>query len=124
LNQLGEDPSGATGVQEGHLMTPGSGPRDLVDEFEALLLELGEGFREIGDAIRDVVQSLAPFLQEASDSGIRIKWLQQLHGSDEADPDALAREFLHRGTFFASHAFEKRTRLLQGGYGHGDVVQR
>jgi hypothetical protein len=67
---------------------------------------------------------LASFLQEAPDSGIRIQWLQELYGSDEADSNTLAWEFLHRGTFFPCQAFEKRAGLLKGGHGHGDVVQR
>jgi hypothetical protein len=87
-------------------VAPGPGSRDLVDEFEALLLELGKGFREIRDAIGNVVEVLAPFLQEASDSGFGIQRLQEFDGSDEADAYTLGGKFLYVGTGSPGQEFE------------------
>jgi hypothetical protein len=94
-------------------MATGPGSWDFVDEVEALLPEAGQGLGEVWDAIRDMVQSLAPFLQEASNGCIRIQGLQELDGSDEADPNTLARKLLHRGASFAAEAFEEEGGLLQ-----------
>ena len=105
-------------------MSPGADAGGFVDEFEPLRLQAAERFREIGDPVGDVVKALAPFLQEATDGGIGRQGLEKFDGPDEEDPDTLRREVLHRGTRVLGHELEERTGLLQGGDGHGNVVQR
>jgi hypothetical protein len=111
-------------VEKGHLVAPGPEARSLIDEFHALLLQPGQGFREISDPVRNVMEALASTLEESSHRRVRAQRLDEFDGSDEEDSDALIREFLHRGTRIPGHALEEGTSLLEGGNGHGDVVQR
>jgi len=98
--------------------------RCFVDEVQPVLFETRQGFREIRDPVCDVMESLAPTLQEASNGSFGAERFHELDGPDEEDPDALSRQFLRRGTGPSCQEFEKRRGLLEGGDGHGDVVQR
>ncbi len=62
LHQLDEETSRAPGMEESNLVAAGPEAWSLVDEIEAFVLQPGEGYRKIGDSVRDVMESLAPFL--------------------------------------------------------------
>ena len=124
LNQLDEEPSGTPGVKEGNLVATGSEARNLIDELQPLLPQAGKGLREIGDPVGDVMEALASTLEETPHWGVLAQGFDELDGPDKEDPDALCRQLLHRGTGVPGHELEERTSLLEGGDGHGDVVQR
>jgi hypothetical protein len=124
LNELDQEPPGASGVEEGDLVATGSEARSFIDELQPLLLQAGQGFREIRDPVGDVMEALAPTLQETPHRGVGAQGLDELDGPDKEDPDTLGRKLLHRGTGVPGHELEQGTSLLEGGDGHGDVVQR
>jgi len=70
------------------------------------------------------METLASPLKKTPHWGVRAQGLDELDGPDEKDPDALCRQLFHRGTGVPGHELEQRTSLLEGGDGHGDVVQR
>jgi hypothetical protein len=70
------------------------------------------------------METLASPLKKTPHWGVWAQGLDELDGPDEEDPDALCRQLLHRGTGVPGHELEQRTSLLEGGDGHGDVVQR
>ncbi|MCJ7628730.1 MAG: hypothetical protein MUO50_10125 [Longimicrobiales bacterium] len=106
------------------MVATGSEAGRLVDEFQPLLLQTGQGFREIGDPVGDVMEAWAPTLEETPYGGVGAEGLDEFDGPDKKDPDTLSRQLLYRGTVFPSHELEQRASLLEGGDGHGDVVQR
>ena len=96
----------------------------FVDKIEPFLRQAGEGFREIGDAVGDVMEALAPFLKEAPNRRIMAQGFNQFDGPSEEDSDTLIRELLDRGTGVSGHEFEQGDRPLEGSDGYGDVVKR
>lgn len=110
-------------MKERDLVTPGAEPRGFINEFDAFALQLRKGFGKIRNPIGDVVEALAPFLQESTDRGIGSQGLHELDGADEKDTDALVRKLLHGGTRVVGYELEQGGRLLQGSDGYGDVVQ-
>ena len=70
-------------------MSFGTRARNPVDELDALRLEAGEfGFDVVG-AVREVVESRPPTLEEATDCRLRVQWLQEFDSADEGDADSL-----------------------------------
>jgi hypothetical protein len=104
-------------------MAAGSRSGFLVDELVPLVAQSGESLGKIGDTEGDMVKSRSTPFQETSHRGLGTQGLQKLDGSDEPDPHTLGRDFLDGGTGFSGQGFEKTRGLLQGGYGHGNVVQ-
>jgi hypothetical protein len=110
-------------VQESDVVTPGSGTGLGVDEMDPAFTETGEGLLKIRNPIGDVMKTRATALQEAPHSGLGPEGLQEFDGAREGNPDTLGLQGFHRGTAFPGQEFEKTAGLLQGGHGHGDVVQ-
>ena len=123
MDQLDKEPSGASGVKEGHLVTAGSRARFLVDELQSLFLQTGEGFGEVRNPIGDVMKAWASPVKEASDRGVCMYWLDELDGPYEKDPHALVCDLLHGGTGVTGHELEQGAGFFEGSNGHGDVVQ-
>jgi hypothetical protein len=71
-----------------------------------------------------MVEARSAASEETAHRGIGGHGLDELEGADEADADTLSPDFLGWGTGFPDQGFEKTRGLLQGGDGHGDVVQR
>ena len=70
-------------------MSFGPRARDPVDELEALRFEAAEfGFDLVG-AVRDMVESRTPTLEEATDGRFRAQWLEEFEGADEGGADSL-----------------------------------
>jgi len=111
-------------MEEGDQVASSPWPRMLVDEFEAVLLEVGKCFWQVWDPVRDVMKAGTPAFQKTAHGGFGAKGLQDFYGADEGNSDALAFQDLHRGTGIPRHELELTTGLFQRGYGHGDVVQR
>jgi hypothetical protein len=111
-------------MQEGYLVSASPETGDSIDEFETFGLEPGESFGEIGNPEGKVMKARSSPLQEAAHGAVGAKRFQELNGSDEADPDTLSGNFFGGGTGLPGQGFIKTTGLLQGGDGHGDVVQR
>lgn len=105
-------------------MAPGPDPRHRVDELDPGLPEAGERPGEVRDTVGDVMEALAAALEESAHGGFRAEWLQELDGASETDSDALGLQGFDRGTGSPPQEFEETACLLQGGDGHGDVVQR
>lgn len=111
-------------MEKGDLVPPGTRPRTLVDELEAVLLEVGKCFWQVWDPVRDVMEPGTLAVQKTAHGGFGAKGLQDFYGAYEGNSDALAFQDLHRGTGIPGHELELTTGLFQRGYGHGDVVQR
>jgi hypothetical protein len=63
-------------------------------------------------------------LEEPAHGRVRAQGLQELQVADEEDTDPLVLEFFDRGTGVSGDEVVQRTRLFQGGDGHGNVVKR
>lgn len=111
-------------MEEGNLVAPGTGAGHRINKADPLPPEAGEGFGEVRDPVGDVMEARAPPMEEPADGGLRAEGLQEFDGAGEADPDALGLQGLDRGTGSPGEEFEETASLLQGGHGHGDVVQR
>jgi hypothetical protein len=70
-----------------------------------------------------MMEGLALSGQEAAHGGVGAHGLQELHGAHEGDPDTLVRELFDGGPVFSGEELKQGLRLLDGGHGHGDVVQ-
>ncbi len=105
-------------------MATGAWARGFVDEFDAFMFQPGEGFRKVRYPVGDVMETLAPFLKEASNSRFRIQGFQELDRAHEEHANALFRELLDGGTGVSGYELEQGSSLLQGGHGYGDVVER
>ena len=105
------------------MVAPGPEAGSGVNEFDPLLPKAGQGFREIRDPVGDVMEALAAVLEESAHGGIGSQRLNDLDGAGKADSDALGLQGFHRGTGRSRQELEKTASLLQGGHGHGDVVQ-
>jgi hypothetical protein len=123
LDQLHEDPLGGSGVQKGHQVAPSPRAGYPVDELETFALQASQGFRQVRYPVRNVVESLAPFVQKASDGGVGSKGLQKLNGADEANSDPLSGELFRRGGGLSGEELEEGASLPEGGHGHGNVVK-
>jgi len=77
-------------MDKGDTCAPAPGAGRLVDETGALLLEMSQRRFDGGDHERDMMQTLAPGLQESAHGSVRPQWLQQL---DERPPDRDHRLF-------------------------------
>jgi hypothetical protein len=66
----------------------------------------------------------ASSLEEPADGRVGTERLQKLHGAGERGSDALRHELFGRGTRLPGDELKKTTGLLEGGHGHGDVVER
>jgi len=111
-------------MEKGNLVATRSKARILIDEFQTLFFHAGQGFREVGDAVGDVMEAWPSTMEETPHGGFGAQGLEELDGPDEDDPGTLRRQLLHRGTGVPGHELEERTSLREGGDGHGDVVQR
>jgi hypothetical protein len=111
-------------VQEGDPVAPGPDPRLWIDELDAGILEAMERLHQIRNPVGDVMESWPPALEKPAHGSVGAQRLDQLDGAGERGPDALSFQGLSRGTDFPGQEFEKARGLLQGGDGHGDVVQR
>ena len=105
-------------------MSSGSRSGFGVDEIETVLPGVGKGFYQVGNPIGDVMEAGPSLGEKPAHRGVRTQGFENLQGTHEGDTDALGLKGLHRGTRSTGHELELRTGLLQGGYGHGDVVQR
>jgi hypothetical protein len=70
------------------------------------------------------MEAWAAALEEAGHGPPRIQGFQDLDRSGKGHSDALGCDLFGPGTCFPGEEFEQATPLLQGGYDHGDVVQR
>jgi hypothetical protein len=100
-------------VEERDLVTSGPRPWALIDELDALLLQSHQNLGEIGNAIGDVVESLAPFLQEPAYRSVGVDGLEELDRTDETDADALAGKLLDRGAGLLGHELEKGSGFVE-----------
>lgn len=124
LHELNEYAAGALGMEEGDAVSPGAGPRGLVDRAEAVPPEAVQRLLDIRDPERHVVDSGAATLEEASHRGIRGPGLEELDRAHEGDVDALVWELLDRGTLLAGEEFEERPAVGDGADGDGHVIDR
>ena len=111
-------------MEERNTVPTGAHARCAVDEGYARGIEPREVGLEVLGAVRDVVQSLALSLQEAADGGVGTERLDELHGADEGDADALCLKGLRRRAGVAGEGFEDAAALFDGVDGYGDVVER
>ena len=111
-------------MEERDTVPTGTHARCAVDEGYARGIEPREVALEVLGAVRDVVQALALSLQEAADGGVGTERLEQLHGADEGDADALGLKGLRRRAGVAREAFEEAAARFDGVDGYGDVVER
>ena len=90
LRWLDEHPVAGAGVQERH-GSLGATPGFPVDELDARFGELGEGRVHVRCLEADVMEALAPALQEARDPGRVVKRLHELDlrcaDAEEGDDD-------------------------------------
>ncbi len=119
LDELDEDTVARTRVQEPD-RTLGAPPWDAVDELDAVGLEPHERGSKVGDLETDVVEALALGLEEARDTGRRVRRLDELdlrfaHGK-ERDPDPVARD-VHDGLELEA---EKIPPEAEGGFDRPD----
>ncbi len=107
LDELDEDASRASGVQEGHQMPPGTRAWDLIDELYALLREAREFGTQIRRAEGDVVQAGSPTLQETAHRGIGPQRLEDLDGATESNTNTLGLQDLRLGAVVTGEEAEE-----------------
>jgi len=110
-------------MEERDAVAVGSGAWDTVDQGYAGGVEAGEFRLEVVGPVRDVVQAGSATLQEAPDGVVRTERLDQLHGADEGDSNALAFEDFDGGTRSARDEFERAATLLDGLDRDGHVIE-
>jgi len=124
LDQLDEDPSRRSRVDEGHAVSPSAGAWCVVDELDPLVREALEFGSEVSDAVGDVVQRLAATFEEAPYGGIGGEGLQELDGPDEGHPNPLGRKLLGWGTGISGEGFEDAAHLVERVHGDRHVIER
>lgn len=110
-------------MEEGDPFTLGADARFVVDELQSGLAAPLERRVEIVDRKADVVNSGSPFRDEASDRGIRIVRLQELHqglaGRETDDPRAIGVVERNLGQF--QYFAEKRHGRCEGLHSDSNV---
>lgn len=114
-------------MEERDTMAMGAGSRAAVDQLEARGLERGEGGVDVGNAIRDVVETRSAPGDEAADRRVRTERLEELQpavsGPDETELDTLALDPLAAGTPGARGGFEGWEGVIERMHGDSDVVE-
>lgn len=128
LDELDQDSARALGVEERHEPPMGTGPRMLIDEFDAGLGEASECGREIRNSVGEVVQTRASPGKETADGRVGAVRLEQLEPAlapaDEDDIHALGVHTFACGTFAAGHEFEDREGFVDRSHGNSNVIER
>ena len=110
LDQLDEYALRTRRVHERHAVASGPRSRGLIDEANAGVpqsVQLGD---DVIDAVRDVVNGLAPSREETAYGSIRPERFEEFDRAHERDADTLALEGLRRGTGSAREELEVWSR--------------
>lgn len=118
MDELHQDAAGAPRMYERHAVAVSTRAGSTVDQLEPATGQVGELRLDAVDAVGNVVQSGASFLEEPPHGAVRREWLEQLQpgvpGADEADRHSLGFYGLDRGSGPARHAFECGEHRVDG----------
>ena len=114
-------------MDKGDAGAPSTGAGDLVDESDALLTQMLEGDVDRRNGEGNMVQALAPALEEAADRRVGAERLQQLdEGSSHRDHRLLDTLSLHHLAIQRLNPISRPVVvecLLQIMHRNGDVVE-
>jgi hypothetical protein len=127
LDELDQDAARAARMDERHQVPVGARTGGPVDQVEAQVGKVLEGGLDVLDAVGDMVEAGASFLEEPAHGAVRSHWLEQFEpgipGPDEADRYTLVLNGFDRRPDTSSHGLERGQYRVDGLDRHGYVVE-